>query len=148
MMDFLVIVLDDRFCPSGYGDGAKLHTAGERGGTDGKVYVSIGDSNVDSGGYNGFLDRSFNRRFEGTDNWYCSGETICRKKASIYPVCHFLIQTEKLQVDHPFVPIIYFVNFVANLHDSVKMPTSRFHSHDPTMNHVILFYGTVLTYNF
>ncbi|ORZ02092.1 hypothetical protein BCR42DRAFT_398826 [Absidia repens] len=93
MTDFLVIVLDDRFCLSGCagGDAAKFET--ERGGgeTDGKIYVSIDDSNVDSGGYNGFLGRSFNRRFAGPDNWYCS-------------------------VDHPFVPIIYFVNFVANLH--------------------------------
>ncbi|ORY99638.1 hypothetical protein BCR42DRAFT_430135, partial [Absidia repens] len=31
------------------------------------------------------------------------------KKGSVYAVCHFPIQTEKLQVDHPFMPIIYFV---------------------------------------
>ncbi|ORZ02089.1 hypothetical protein BCR42DRAFT_398823 [Absidia repens] len=107
------------------GNDTKFDTEGGGGGTDGKVYVSIGDSSIVGGGYNGFLDRSFNRRFEGSDNWYCS-------------VCQFSIQIEKLQVDHPFVFFIYFVNFVANLHVRVKMPTNRFHSHGPTMTHKII----------
>ncbi|ORZ04485.1 hypothetical protein BCR42DRAFT_398643 [Absidia repens] len=105
MMDFSAIVLDDRFCHSGYGDGAKFDTEGEGGGTDGEVYVSIGDSSIDGGGSN---------------------------------VCHFPVHTEKLQVDHPFVGITYFVNFVVNLHVRVKMSTSMFHSHGLTMNHKII----------
>ncbi|ORY99642.1 hypothetical protein BCR42DRAFT_399024 [Absidia repens] len=42
---------------------------------------------------------------------------------------------------------VYFVNFVANLHDRVKMCTGSFRNHDPAANHAAFVYETGLAFN-